>query len=154
MIGIYEINKIGINATLIEGGYIDAVADTICTSDVPPILATFVRTYTVNQMLGETSCEATADFRWMPTIHMPTISESSANLERSLHLHADVSGKSNMPPAQRAYIVRPTCAPGGSALLLSARATTYRKGKPAIAFNTYGMRKIGGRIIILKDEYI
>ena len=150
------INTSLINKTLINSGdaIYKAYADLACSSELQPVQHVYTRYFETNDMHVESLCEATMLKLPAFTVQMACNATCAGTYTRYTPAQTEIQSKSGMPPTQFYFIVTFACMPEDSSSELTGRFNIYRKGKPAIEFNTYSIRRIGGRIVILKDEYI
>ena len=151
------INTSLINTTLInsgDAGDVYAASDLSCFSTLGPVTSVRIGSFKTNDMHAEALCEATPSVPPKLTVNMVCNAIGIGACTRYTPAQTEMQSKSGMPPTQISFIVTLTGMPMDSSSELSGRFNIYRKGKPAIEFNTYSVRRTGGRIVILKDEYI
>lgn len=99
------------------------------------------------------SLEATFEITRGPTASLVCSGDLSIKFLRKVEIDSTLGCDSNMPLTSANRIIAPYSDIIGTCDTIIT-STYYRKGKPMISFNKYSIRRAGGHIVILKDEYI
>lgn len=151
MINDFIINAVEIHGKAGENVVLTTADPVECSVTAQSIFDKYIQYITDinNYCVVEAACE---NFK-SRTVALNNTTTMRATLGKAAYTSMRFACDSNLPPS--IFHREISCVSNTTSnSTLDVRATYYRKGKPTISLDKYRIRRIDGKITILKDEYI